>query len=192
MSNEVMFAREDEMEALNVVDDGVDSQKYLIFMAAHLKLGVIAEDVVEILNNQVITYLPMVPGFIRGIINMRGQMIPILDIRARLGMAEGRILKLPRLDPEHFVLPAQKRDAVPAVADDPVSEGSVAVAVRSLSFIGRSLRYLVVQMVCKQQICPQQYHDRKEYGRQKLSRPDPPVSSLYFLWFLRIRRLHQL
>ena len=40
----------------------------------------------EILNNQVITYLPMVPGFIRGIINMRGQMIPILDIRARLGM----------------------------------------------------------------------------------------------------------
>ena len=80
MSNEVMFAREDEMEALNVVDDGVDSQKYLIFMAAHLKLGVIAEDVVEILNNQVITYLPMVPGFIRGIINMRGQMIPILDI----------------------------------------------------------------------------------------------------------------
>ena len=36
MSNEVMFAREDEMEALNVVDDGVDSQKYLIFMAAHL------------------------------------------------------------------------------------------------------------------------------------------------------------
>ena len=28
----------------------------------------------------------MVPDFIRGIINMRGQMIPILDIRARLGM----------------------------------------------------------------------------------------------------------
>ena len=52
MSNEVMFAREDEMEALNVVDDGVDSQKYLIFMAAHLKLGVIAEDVVEILDRK--------------------------------------------------------------------------------------------------------------------------------------------
>lgn len=85
MNDEILFAREDEMEALNL-DDAVDSQKYLIFMAGHLKLGVVAEDVVEILNNQVITYLPMVPGFIRGIINMRGQMIPILDIRARLGM----------------------------------------------------------------------------------------------------------
>ena len=86
MNDEILFAREDEMEALNL-DDAVDSQKYLIFMAGHLKLGVVAEDVVEILNNQVITYLPMVPDFIQGIINMRGQMIPILDIRARLGMA---------------------------------------------------------------------------------------------------------
>ena len=86
MNDEVMFARQDEAAALNTLDDTVDSQKYLIFMAEHLKLGVVAEDVVEILNNQVITYLPMVPDFIRGIINMRGQMVPILDIRARLGM----------------------------------------------------------------------------------------------------------
>ena len=87
MNDEILFAREDEMEALNITqDDGVDSQKYLIFMAGHLKLGVVAEDVVEILNNQVITYLPMVPGFIRGIINMRGQMIPILDICSRMGL----------------------------------------------------------------------------------------------------------
>ena len=86
MNDEVMFARTDELAALNTADDTVDSQKYLIFMTGHLKLGVVAEDVVEILNNQVITYLPMVPDFIRGIINMRGQMIPILDIRARLGL----------------------------------------------------------------------------------------------------------
>ena len=86
MNDEVMFARQDEMVALNTVDAMVDAQKYLIFMAGHLRLGVVAEDVEEILNNQVITYLPMVPHYIRGIINMRGQMVPILDIRARLGM----------------------------------------------------------------------------------------------------------
>lgn len=86
MNDEVMFAREDEINALNLPDDGVDSQKYLIFMAGHLKLGVVAEYVVEILNNQVITFLPMVPSYIRGIINMRGQMIPILDVRARLSL----------------------------------------------------------------------------------------------------------
>lgn len=89
MNENMMFAKEDEQAALNITtDDMVDSQKYLIFMADHLKLGVIAEDVVEILNNQIITYLPMVPDFIRGIINMRGQMIPILDIRSRMGLPQ--------------------------------------------------------------------------------------------------------
>ena len=86
MNDEARTINRDELDPLNIVDDTVDSQKYLIFVAGHLKLGVVAEDVVEILNNQVITYLPMVPNFIRGIINMRGQMIPILDIRVRLGM----------------------------------------------------------------------------------------------------------
>ena len=86
MNDEVRSVNLDELDPLNIVDDTLDSQKYLIFMAGHLKLGVVAEDVVEILNNQIITYLPMVPNFIRGIINMRGQMVPILDVRARLGL----------------------------------------------------------------------------------------------------------
>ena len=86
MNDDIMFAQ-GQLEALNALpDDGVDSQKYLIFMSGHLKLGVVAEYVVEILNNQLITYLPMLPEFIRGIINMRGQMIPILDVRCRLGL----------------------------------------------------------------------------------------------------------
>lgn len=86
MNDEILFAREDDADDTVGMDDSTDSQKYLIFMAGHLKLGVVAEDVVEILHNQVITYLPMVPAYIRGIINMRGMMIPILDIRERLGL----------------------------------------------------------------------------------------------------------
>ena len=86
MNDEAKMVYRDELDPLNIIDDTVDSQQYLIFVAGHLKLGVVAEYVVEILHNQVITYLPMVPDFIRGIINMRGQMIPILDIRVRLGM----------------------------------------------------------------------------------------------------------
>jgi len=85
MNDEILFAQVGDTPNA-AYDNGVDTQKYLIFMAAHLKLGVVAEYVEEILNNQVITYLPMLPNFIRGIINMRGQMIPIVDIRARLGL----------------------------------------------------------------------------------------------------------
>ena len=86
MNDEILFARVDEHVDPLGVEDYIDTQKYLIFMAGHLKLGVVAEDVVEILHNQVITFLPMVPHYIRGIINMRGIMVPILDIRDRLGL----------------------------------------------------------------------------------------------------------
>ena len=87
MSEENLFAAEDQVVDLSAAqaEEPVDSQKFLIFMTDDLKLGVVAEYVVEILNNQSITYLPMVPDFIRGIINMRGQIIPIVDIRLRLG-----------------------------------------------------------------------------------------------------------
>ena len=68
-----------------------NSRKYLIFLIDDLKMGVDAEYVVEILNNQSVTYLPMVPGYIQGIFNMRGQIIPVMDVRLRLGkpMLEG-------------------------------------------------------------------------------------------------------
>lgn len=66
-------------------EDVVDALKFLIFMCDDLKLGVFAKYVVEILTHQPITYLPMMPDFVRGIINMRGQMVPIVDVRARLG-----------------------------------------------------------------------------------------------------------
>lgn len=115
MNDNTMFAREDELDALNIhPDDTVDAQKFLIFMAGHLKLGVVAEDVVEILNNQVITFLPMVPDFIRGIINMRGQMIPILDIRARLG--------LPTLEEDSLVVVINLGDVQLGILADAVDQ----------------------------------------------------------------------
>ena len=68
-------------------EDESSCQKYLIFVIDNLRLGVDVKYVVEILNNHSATYLPMMPDYIRGIFNMRGQIIPVLDIRLRLGKA---------------------------------------------------------------------------------------------------------
>jgi purine-binding chemotaxis protein CheW len=61
----------------------------MIFVSDNLKIGVNADVVVEIITNTAVTYLPMVPNFIQGIINLRGQIIPILDIRVRMGKEPG-------------------------------------------------------------------------------------------------------
>ncbi|MFV0313967.1 MAG: chemotaxis protein CheW [Anaerotignum sp.] len=55
--------------------------KYLTFISANLTYGVQIEHVIEILTNPVITTLPMVPHYVTGIINLRGQILPIIDIR---------------------------------------------------------------------------------------------------------------
>lgn len=73
-------------EKAKIAEDGsAGSKKYLIFRTDNLKLGIDTEYVVEILNDHFATYLPMTPDYIRGVFNMRGQIIPVLDIRLLLG-----------------------------------------------------------------------------------------------------------
>lgn len=87
MSEEnVLFARETETDA--AAGDGTPeilTDKYLIFVSDGLFYGIDAEQVVELITNHNITRLPRVPHYVRGIINLRGQIIPIIDIRLRLG-----------------------------------------------------------------------------------------------------------
>ena len=81
---DVLFQREDDI----LEDEGgaeVQAEKYLLFSSDGLLFGVSAAAVVEIITNHMVTWLPLVPGYIRGIINLRGQIIPIVDIRRVLG-----------------------------------------------------------------------------------------------------------
>ena len=61
-----------------------EAQKYLTFISDNLTFAVSAAHVSEIITNHHITFLPMVPSFIKGIINLRGQSIPIIDIRQKM------------------------------------------------------------------------------------------------------------
>jgi len=63
----------------------IDMTQFLIFNSDGLLFGASVEYVVEIITNHAITHLPMVPGYVRGILNLRGQIIPVIDIRLRLG-----------------------------------------------------------------------------------------------------------
>ena len=65
--------------------DNAHTDKYLLFQSGELLFGVTADYVVEIITNHVITPLPLVPEYIRGVINLRGQILPIVDIRLLLG-----------------------------------------------------------------------------------------------------------
>lgn len=58
--------------------------RFLTFTSDNLVFGVSTDNVIEIITNYMIRPLPMVPDYIRGVINLRGQIIPVMDMRLRL------------------------------------------------------------------------------------------------------------
>lgn len=83
--SEELFKVIDEEEEDELVTDTGDYQKYLTFVSNELFYGINTNHVIEIITNVTAIKVPMVPGFVRGIINLRGQIIPIVDIRLRMG-----------------------------------------------------------------------------------------------------------
>ena len=74
--------------ATDIVEDETaenDSRRFLIFEIDKLSIGVSTDFVIEIITNHAITKVPMLPSYIEGIINLRGQIIPIVNIRRRMG-----------------------------------------------------------------------------------------------------------
>lgn len=78
-----MTTIEKESETL----DGL-SDRYLLFDIDKSTYGLPLALALEILTIQSITRLPCVAPYIKGIVNLRGKVIPVLDVRAKLGMPE--------------------------------------------------------------------------------------------------------
>ena len=70
------------------VEDTSTEERCLTFQAGDLILYISTRHVIEILNNYSITNLPLVPPYIKGIINLRGQVLPVVDIQMRMGKCE--------------------------------------------------------------------------------------------------------
>ncbi len=64
------------------------TERYLTFRTDNLIFGVSTNYIIEIITNHAITTMPMMPNYVKGIINLRGQIVPIIDIRLRLGKSE--------------------------------------------------------------------------------------------------------
>lgn len=61
--------------------------KYLTFSLAQEDFGVGILKVREIIGMQAITPVPQTPYFVKGVINLRGQVIPVVDLRLKFGLA---------------------------------------------------------------------------------------------------------
>jgi purine-binding chemotaxis protein CheW len=64
----------------------VKAGKYLTFTLAEEEYGIGILKVKEIIGMMAITSVPRTPKFVKGVINLRGKVIPVMDLRLKFGM----------------------------------------------------------------------------------------------------------
>jgi chemotaxis signal transduction protein len=68
-------------------------QQYLTFLLGGEMFAVGILNVKEIIEYGNLTEIPMMPPFIRGVINLRGSVVPVIDLSARFGHAQSEVGK---------------------------------------------------------------------------------------------------
>ncbi len=79
---------EKETKTINqaVQNIAVRQGKYLTFSLAEEEYGIGIIEIKEIIGMMPVTSIPQTPEFVKGVINLRGKVIPVIDLRLRFGM----------------------------------------------------------------------------------------------------------
>lgn len=65
------------------------ARKLVVFELAGELYGVDIFDVREIVGDTPVTRIPRAPDFVEGVVNLRGKLIPVIDLRKRFGFVKG-------------------------------------------------------------------------------------------------------
>lgn len=114
--------------SLQVPGDTGRTDQYLTFQLAGemFAIGILA--IREIIEYASLTTVPMMPTYVRGVINLRGSVVPVLDLSVRFGKAPSAVTKRTCIVIVEITLHAERRvfgvvvDSVNAVLDIPSSE----------------------------------------------------------------------
>lgn len=81
----------EQLESSAFTDEALENEdtqegKYLTFALGDEEYGIEIRNVTEIIGIQKITALPDTPHFMKGVINLRGKVIPVIDVRLKFNL----------------------------------------------------------------------------------------------------------
>jgi len=72
---------------------GQPTQQYLLFSLGEETFALDIRPVREIIQFSALTVVPLMPDFVRGVINLRGAVVPVIDLQSRFGRARAEMGK---------------------------------------------------------------------------------------------------
>jgi purine-binding chemotaxis protein CheW len=73
--------------------DNGPGMQYLTYCLDDEVFGMDIRAVREIIQYSAMTVVPLMPAFVRGVINLRGQVVPVIDLQARFGRPSAKVGK---------------------------------------------------------------------------------------------------
>jgi len=110
----------DQLKALNElsnVENAKDSAEFIQYIVIRLgeeQFGIDIRFVDNIVRMQSITRVPKVAAYLKGVINLRGEVIPVMSIRMKMGLPEDEIAKATRI----IILKTEQQGSFGIIVDE--------------------------------------------------------------------------
>jgi purine-binding chemotaxis protein CheW len=78
----------DEIKAIGTSDNASDTVQYIVVKIGNEQYGINIQYIDNIVRNQRSTRVPKAQRYFKGVINLRGEIIPVMSVRLKLGLAD--------------------------------------------------------------------------------------------------------
>jgi len=109
----------DQLRALNEITNvdnkgSVESIQFIVIRLGDEQFGIDIRFIDNIVRMQSITRVPKVPAYLKGVINLRGEVIPVMSIRMKMGLPEDEIARATRI----IILKLEQQGNVGIIVDE--------------------------------------------------------------------------
>lgn len=102
------------MEELKVIENSDTTVQYIVVRLGEEQYGIDIRYIDNIVRMQKITRVPKVASYLKGVINLRGEVIPIMSLRLKMFLPEDEITKATRI----IILKLEQYGSVGIIVDE--------------------------------------------------------------------------
>ncbi len=99
------------MEELRVADETI---QFIVIKLGDEQYGIDIKYIDNIVRMQHITRVPKVASYLKGVINLRGEVVPVMSIRIKMGLPEDEITKSSRI----IILKMEQQGTIGVIVDE--------------------------------------------------------------------------
>ena len=108
------MAEEEIIDVLNTHESHAELIQYIVITVVNEQYGIDIKYIDNIVRMQNITRVPKVQPFFKGVINLRGEVVPVMSIRKKMGLGEDEITNKSRI----IILKYESNASIGIVVDE--------------------------------------------------------------------------